>query len=171
MRVIATLLLAAGTAGGQEERRFFPTEVDFWGRPPRPRPAVLWRGEAPPPPGPARDLLEAPTPENARRYLEWQEGRLERLQRALEALESVAAPGTNAKDLILFSRDDCPYSRAQEEVLRGLPLTVLRPGQSPALWTRYGVTATPTLVVNGRPLVGLTDRTTVERAMRAGRTP
>ncbi len=170
MRTISMIALLAATTA-TPERRFFTKDVDFWGRPARTHAPSLWRGEAAPPAGPARDLLEQPTPENARRYLEWQQERLERLQKALEALEAAAAEVTSEKGLILFTRDECPYSRAQEEVLRGLPVTVLRPGQSPALWARHDVKATPTLVVHGRTLVGLTDRATVERLLKTGGTP
>ena len=170
MRTISLIAFIAASATGQEPR-FFAKDVDFWGRKPKTQTAPIWQGEAAPPPGPARDLLERPTPENARRYLEWQQERLERLQKALEVLESAAAEAASDKGMILFTRDECPYSRAQEDVLRGLPVTILRPGQSPALWARHGVTATPTLVVNGQTLVGLTDRVTVERLWRAGRTP
>lgn len=170
MRVISLIAALAATTAAPEPR-FFAKDVDFWGRRPKPQSAAMWQGEAAPPAGPARDLLERPTPENARRYLEWQQERLERLQRALEALEAVTAETSTEKGLTLFTRDECPYSRAQEEVLRGLPVTVIRPGQSPALWARFDVKATPTLVVNGRVLEGLTDRATVERLMRSGDAP
>ena len=162
-------LIAASTA--TPEPRFFTRDVDFWGRPPKAARFEPWAGETAPPPGPARDLLERPTPENAKRYLEWQQERLERLQRALEALKAATAGTAEADELILFTRDECPYSRAQEEALRGLPVTILRPGQSPALWARHDVKATPTLVVNGKVFVGLTDRAVIERALRPGRTP
>jgi hypothetical protein len=48
---------------------------------------------------------------------------------------------------------------------------VVRPGQSPALWARHKVQATPTLVIHGRTLVGLTDRETVEKLWRKGGSP
>jgi hypothetical protein len=170
MRTIPLMaLLAASTAA--PEPRSFAKDVDFWGRRPKPRAESLWRGETAPPEGPARDLLERPTPENARRYLEWQQQRLERLQKALETLEAVAAEAASEKGFLLFTRDECPYSRAQEEALRGLPVTVVRPGQSPALWARHKVQATPTLVIHGRTLVGLTDRETVEKLWRKGGSP
>ncbi|HKS16299.1 MAG TPA: hypothetical protein VJU16_03250 [Planctomycetota bacterium] len=170
MRTISLIAFMAASTAAQEPR-FFKKDVDFWGRRPKAPIASTWQGEAAPPPGPARDLLERPTPENARRYLEWQQERLERLQKALEALESVTAEVASEKGMILFTRDECPYSRAQEDALRGLPVTVLRPGQSPALWARHGVTATPTLVVNGKVLVGLTERAVVESLWRGGRMP
>lgn len=167
MRVIpAAIALIASLSG--PEPRFFAKEVDFWGRPARRAPVDAWRGETSPPPGPARDLLESPTPENARRYLEWQQERLERLQKALEALEAATAEVSPAPEILLFARDECPYSRAQEEVLRGLPVNVLKPGQSPALWIQHDVKATPTLVVRGKTVVGLTDRRQVETLLRGG---
>jgi hypothetical protein len=168
MRLAAALLLAAGTAGAQDERRFFATEVDFWGRPPRARAAILWRGETPPPPGPARDLLEAPTPENARRYLDWQRERLDRLRKAIEALEAAGA-GDESAEILGFTRDDCPYCRLQAAMLAGLPVRWIRPGQAPELWAKYGVTATPTLVANGRVFRGVTARKTIESAAGSGK--
>ena len=170
MRAIA-LMAALAASSAAPESRFFAKDVDFWGRKPKAPPAKLWEGEGAPPPGPARDLLERPTPENAKRYLEWQQMRLEKLQKALEVLEAATAEATSGSGITLFTRDECPYSRAQEEALRGLPVTVLRPGDSPALWARHKVTATPTLVVNGKVLVGLTDRSVVERLWREGRKP
>ncbi|HZL72250.1 MAG TPA: hypothetical protein VFC86_07310 [Planctomycetota bacterium] len=170
MRTISLIAMVA-FSGAAQEPRFFAKEVDFWGRPPKPSSAGLWQGEGAPPPGPARDLLERPTPENARRYLEWQEERLARLQKALEVLEGVAGKTSSGKEAILFARDECPYSRAQEEALRGLPVKVVRHGESPELWSRYDVKATPTLIVNGRTLVGLKDRALVERLLRTGEAP
>ena len=170
MRTLSLIAMVA-FSGAAREPRFFPKDVDFWGRPPKPTSTGLWQGEGAPPPGPARDLLERPTPENARRYLEWQEARLAQLQKALEALEAVTGKAPSGQEVILFARDECPYSRAQEEALRGLPVKVVRHGESPELWARYDVKATPTLVVNGRTLVGLKDRALVERLMRTGEAP
>jgi len=170
MRLIP-LLAALAASASPAERRFFTKDVDFWNRAVRSSTARAWVGETPPSPGPARDLLEAPTPENAKRYLEWQRDRLARLQRALEALDAAASEEDRENTFILFARDDCPYSRAQVSHLRGLPVTVVRVGESPALWSRYGVTATPTLVVRGRIFRGLTDRTVIERAWRGGERP
>jgi len=170
MRTIPLIaMLVFGTTA--KEPRFFSKDVDFWGRPPKSHGASLWQGEGAPPPGPARDLLESPTPENARRYLEWQEERLAWLQKALEALEAVTGKTPPGKEVLLFTRDECPYSRAQEEALRGLPVRIVRHGESPELWTRYDVKATPTLIVNGQAIVGLKDRAFVERLMRAGVAP
>jgi len=170
MRLIPLFMVLAASAS-PAERRFFSKDVDFWNRAARPSAALAWVGETPPPPGPARDLLEAPTPENARRYLEWQRDRLARLHRALEALETAASEEDRDNSFLLFARDDCPYSRAQVSALQGLPVTVVRVGESPALWSRYGVTATPTLVVRGQVFRGLTDRGVVERAWRGGKQP
>jgi hypothetical protein len=170
MRLIS-LFVALAASAAPAERRFFPKDVDFWNRAARSSPGGAWVGETPPPPGPARDLLERPTPENARRYLEWQSDRLARLHRALEALEAAASEEERGHSFLLFTRDDCPYSRAQVSILRGLPVSVVRFGESPGLWSRYGVTATPTLVVRGRVFRGLTDRAAVERAWREGDRP
>jgi len=170
MRTIPLIALMAFSAPSQEPR-FFAKDVDFWGRPAKVRNVDVWQGEGAPPPGPARDLLERPTPENAKRYLEWQEERLARLQKALEALESVAGKAVPDQEAILFARDECPYSRAQEEALRGLPVRVVRHGESPELWARYDVQATPTLIVKGQKIVGLKDRAFVERLMRSGVRP
>ncbi|MDO8675403.1 MAG: hypothetical protein Q7K71_04730 [Candidatus Omnitrophota bacterium] len=43
---------------------------------------------APAPPQPVADLLDNPTPDNARRYLDWQD---EKIQRVLKAQEVLAA--------------------------------------------------------------------------------
>lgn len=166
-----TLSLIALLAASGTPPRFFARDVDFWGRPSRTPSPAAYLAEAPGPPGPARDLLERPSPETARRYLEWQKERLERLQRALEALEAAAAEDATSATILLFARDDCPYSRAQEEALRGLPVTAVRFGSQPELWSRHGVTATPTIVVNGQVFRGLTDRAVIERAWRAGGRP
>lgn len=169
MRTIAMMVFMAASAGAQEPR-FFARDVDFWGRPQKTAPVNLWRGEGSPPEGPARDLLERPTPENARRYLEWQQARLDQLHKALQALEAAAPPPAADASILLFSREDCPYSKLQEEVVKGLPVTILRPGQSPELWTLHDVKATPTLVIRGRKLVGLKDRATLEQLLREGGT-
>lgn len=170
MRTIPLIAMAV-FSGAAQEPRFFAKDVDFWGRRPKASSVSVWQGEGAPPPGPARDLLERPTPENARRYLEWQEERLARLQKALEALEAVAGKTSKDGEVILFARDECPYSRAQEEALRGLPVKVIRHGESPELWSRYDVKATPTLIVNGRTIVGLKDRAFIERLVRTGESP
>ena len=171
MRTMTIAALLA-TSAAPASPRFFEKEVAFWDAPrKKPARAPTWMEGETVPPGPARDLLERPTAENARAYLEWQQERLERLQRALEALEAVSSEGAPASGAILFTRDECPWSRAQEEELRGLPLAVVRHGTSPELWTRHGVTATPTLVVNGRVFRGFTERAVVESAMRAGGRP
>jgi len=167
MRTIAMMAAMAVSAGAQEPR-FFMRDVDFWGRPAKPLPANLWRGEGAPPEGPARDLLEHPSPENARRYLEWQQARLDQLQKALQALEAATPRTSSDPGVLLFTRDDCPYSKLQEEVVKDLPVTLVRPGQSPELWDLHDVKATPTLVIHGRKVVGYTDRATLDRLRREG---
>jgi hypothetical protein len=170
MRTISVIAMMA-FSGAAQEPRFFSKDVDFWGRPPKARRVDVWRGEGAPPEGPARDLLEQPTPENARRYLEWQEERLARLQKALEALEAVTGRVAAAPEIVLFARDECPYSRAQEEALAGLPVRIIRHGESPELWEKHGVKATPTILVNGRTIVGLKSRAEIERLMKNGEAP
>src|SRR6185295_17591015 len=75
LEVIAVLALAGGD-GGFFERR----EVDFWNsrRKTAGAPAELWADSTAPPP--VRKLLEAPSVENARAYLAWQEERLRKLR-------------------------------------------------------------------------------------------
>jgi len=140
-----------------DEGRFFPRgEVEFWGprrRAEAPAPADLWADSAAPPA--ARKLLEAPTRENARAYVAWQKARLERLQGAMAALEGVRQEEA-AAPILYFARPGCPWCVLQEKELQGLPVTLVPEG-SP-LWAEHGIRVTPTLVVKGRTLPGLTRR-------------
>lgn len=159
------MLLLAGASGEETPPRpaFFPQCVDFWGtrRKAPPAPAPIWDGDKPPP-GPARQLLEDPTIESARRYLEWQRGRLERLQKALKALEAAKAE-RESEGILFFTREDCAYCRLQDRILGDLPVRRIRPEEAPELWQRYRVEATPTLVVRGKVYPGVTAREEIEK--------
>lgn len=156
MLPLIAVLVVAGEGGRFFERR----EVDFWNarRTVADPPADLWADSPAPPP--VRRLLEAPTRENARAYLAWQEERMKKLRAAMEAVESARGTGS----ILYFAREGCRWCAAQEEELRGLPV-VRVPAGSP-LWERHGVTVTPTLVVDGKALRGFTPREAIVRELR-----
>lgn len=158
LEVIALLVLA-----GEESRFFEKREVDFWNARRRgaEAPADLWADSAAPPP--VRRLLEAPSAENARAYLAWQEERMHRLRAAIAAVDAARGAGT-APPILYFAREGCRWCALQDEELRGLAV-VRVPAGSP-LWNEYGVTATPTLVVGGRVLRGFTPRSTIVKEQR-----
>jgi hypothetical protein len=150
MPALIALLALAGEGGCFFERR----EVDFWGRAtaaPVPAPELWPESTAP---APARRLLEAPTRENARAYLAWQEERLRQLGRAAAALAE--ARRERAGPILYFARPGCRYCEIQDRELQGLPVTRVPP-ESP-LWRERGVRVTPTLVVRGKIFEGLTRR-------------
>jgi hypothetical protein len=149
LEVIAVLALV-----GEEGRFFERREVDFWQarRKAAERPAELWSDSAAPPT--VRRLLEAPSAENARTYLAWQEERMKRLRAAIAAVDAARGEATPA--ILYFSREGCRWCALQEEELRGLPVVRVEAG-SP-LWGEYGVTVTPTLVAGGKVLRGFTPR-------------
>jgi hypothetical protein len=136
-------------------------EVDFWGtrRAVAPRAEALWADS--PAPAPVRRLLEQPTPENARAYVDWQTERLRRLRAAMEAVEGIAAPVE--RRVLYFSREGCRWCALQERELEGLPVVRVPPG-SP-LWERHDVRVTPTLVVKDRAFRGLTPRAAIEKEL------
>lgn len=156
LQVIAFLALA-----GEESRFFERREVDFWNA--RRRAAEpagdLWSDSAAPPP--VRRLLDAPTAQNARAYLAWQEERMSRLRAAMAAVDSARAPST--PPILYFARDGCRWCALQEEELQGLAVVRVPPG-SP-LWAEHGVTVTPTLVVGGKVLRGFTPRAALLKEM------
>lgn len=149
---------------GDGSRFFERRDVDFWNtrrREAEAPAAELWADSAAP--APARRLLEAPTAENAKAYLAWQQERVQRLRAAIAALDAVRG-GTAGTPLLYFARDGCRWCALQEEELKGLPV-VRVPADSP-LWAEYGITATPTLVVDGKVLRGLTPRATLLKELR-----
>lgn len=154
LQVIALLLLS-GEAGRFFERR----DVDFWNSKRRAAetPSDLWADSPAPPP--VRRLLETPSAENARAYLAWQEERLKKLRAALAAVDAARPAPPPSDEILYFARDGCRWCALQERELSGLPV-VRVPAGSP-LWTEHGVTVTPTLVVRGRALRGLTSRAAV----------
>lgn len=155
LQVIALLALA-----GDGTRFFERREVDFWNtrRAAAEPPGDLWADSAAPPP--VRRLLEAPTSENARAYLDWQESRFRRLRAAMAAVDAVREPAP----ILYFAREGCRWCALQEEELQGLAVTRV-PAGSP-LWADHGVTVTPTLVVGGAVLRGFTPRAAVLRELR-----
>ena len=158
--MLAMILLAAPANG---DGRFFERRiVDFWDTRKAAAPAEgdLWANTTAP--APVRRLLAAPTPENARAYVDWQKARLERLRLALAAVRRVSAAGQDS--ILYFSRPDCEWCVRQEKELEGLPVTRV-PAESP-LWKRHGVTVTPTLVVRGRTFRGLMARADILRELK-----
>jgi glutaredoxin len=121
---------------------FEKPSVDFWGtrqeKPPVPVEAIFEPGMAPE----VKRLLEDPSPENARAYLEIQAERMKRIRRALEAVQAQAAK------IQVYTLPGCPACERQLEVLKDAPWKVEILPPSDAI-TRY-----PTLVVNGKTLVG-----------------
>lgn len=159
LEVIALLVVM-----GDGQRFFERREVDFWNtrrRAAEPSPADLWADSAAPPP--VKRLLETPTAENARAYLAWQEERFTRLRAAMAAVDA-ARESTPAAPILYFAREGCRWCALQEEELRGL--AVARVPEGSPLWERYGVTATPTLVVEGKTLRGLTTRAALMKELR-----
>jgi hypothetical protein len=149
-------LTAALLLGG--EGFFAGREVDFWGTRRAAAPAVepVWTDSSAPPP--VRRLLEAPSAETARAYLEWQAERLRRLRAATQAVEALRPAG-----ILYFAREGCPWCAKQEEELEGLP--VIRVPKGSAAWEEHGVTVTPTLVAGGRVFRGFTPRAALLEAM------
>ena len=145
---------------GDAPRFFERGEVDFWNtRRRKAEPAAeLWADSTAPPP--VRRLLETPTAESARAYLAWQDARMSRLRAAMAAVEAARGPAR----VLYFSREGCRWCALQEEELRDLEVVRVPPG-SP-LWEQYGVTVTPTLVVDGKALRGFTPRAALMKKMR-----
>lgn len=153
------IFLAALLGGdGFFERR----DVDFWGaRRANVVPAPdLWPEATAP--ATVRKLLDAPTRENARAYLEWQSARLKRLREAVAAVDEAQRERSPA--ILYFSRPGCRWCALQEEELRDLP--VARVPEGSPLWKEHGVTVTPTVVVNGRAFRGLTPRAAILKEMK-----
>jgi hypothetical protein len=151
--MLALVVLLA--LGGDDGRFFERRDVDFWNsrRKTAETPAELWSDS--PAPAPVRRLLEAPGPESARSYLAWQEERFKKLRAAIAAVETEQGAKTGPS-ILYFSREGCRWCALQEGELQGLSVVRVPPG-SP-LWERYGVTVTPTLVVDGKVLRGYTPR-------------
>jgi hypothetical protein len=153
--VIAFLALGPGAG------RFFEgREVDFWGTKARPAAGAaedLWTDSAAP--APVRRLLEDPSPENARAYVDWQRRRLERLRRAVAAVEALRERAA----ILYFARPGCRFCALQERELAGLP--VERVPEGSPLWEEYAVSVTPTMVVGGRTFRGLTPREALVREL------
>jgi hypothetical protein len=150
----------------QEPGDFFDRpEVDFWGTR-VPTPAVarredLWADSTAP--EPVKRLLLAPTRAHAEAYLAWQAARLRSLQDAIRAVDEARKPEAPAPAILYFARPGCRWCELEDRELDGLP--VERVAADSPLWDRYRVTATPTLVVNGRVLRGFTRREAVLREL------
>ena len=158
-------MIALLAASGQGERFFQRGDVDFWASRKRvevPALPELWPDSTAP--APVRRLLESPSRENARAYLAWQKERMERLRGAMAALEEAKREDAPPPPPILsFSRPGCEWCALQEKELEGLP--VARVPEGSPLWEEHAVRVTPTLVVNGKVLRGLTPRGAILREL------
>ncbi len=186
--VFAAALLAASSAAAQEgSRRFFETGVDLWGKTQAARSSGAWGEALRLPDGTVafRELpqelvrvLESPTRENVRAYLEWRLERTRKILRAAERVREYREAAAPAFRLTYFRREGCPPCRAQEEVLGGwlaehpeVSLETLDFGKSPERWRAEGVRGTPTLVLRhletGRSvkLEGFAPRAALEGAL------
>jgi glutaredoxin len=139
--------------------------VDFWGTRKKEAPPPAW-AEGERPAGPVADLLERPSKETARRYLDWQKDRLARLEAAMKALEE--AQREEAPEVLYFTRPGCDWCVKQDAVLKEMGMTVRRvTPDEPGPWVKHGVTATPTLVVARRkPVVGFRTRKELEEVLK-----
>ena len=150
-----------------QERFFERSAVDFWDAK-RPEPEPTWIEPGHRPPDPVIRLLEAPTRANADAYLRWQEERLAKLQAALQAIADAQA---GASDILYFTQPGCGFCAEQDRELEAARIDKravrrILPGESPDLWRRYAVRATPTLVVGDRVHRGLARRGEIERMVR-----
>jgi hypothetical protein len=152
-------LIALCCLVGEDGRFFERRDVDFWNAHRRAtEPATeLWSDSAAPPP--VKKLLERPSTENARAYLAWQQERFQRLRAAMAALEAAQQVEAPAGALLYFAREGCRWCALEEEELKGLDVVRVPPG-SP-LWSEFGVTVTPTIVVKGKVFRGFTPRETL----------
>jgi hypothetical protein len=149
---------------GEDGRFFERRDVDFWNShraATEPAPD-LWADSAAPPV--VKKLLEHPTEENARSYLAWQEERFRRLRAAIAAVESAQQGPPRKGPVLYFAREGCRWCALQEEEMRGIEVVRIPPA-SP-LWKEFGVTLTPTLVVDGKVFRGLTPRETILKELR-----
>ncbi len=82
------------------------------------------------PPLPAMRFLSDPTPENARKYVEWNKRRMEAIERSQNVLQSMSGEGTAKNEGIgsiqeikgaeFYFSPRCPYSIKQAPVVEGL---------------------------------------------------
>jgi hypothetical protein len=205
----ATATLFGATTGADTPRQGFFTQkrVNFWrdGAPDRaaPPPGVSESIWAEPirlpdgrfttfvPPRQVLEFLENPTRENARKYLEWQSQRMDRMRKAAAVLSEVQreksaketnreAPTGTPVAITYFKKAGCPACARQDVVLSDLKekqphlsIKPLEPGQEPELWQRLGVTAVPALLIGvegRRPVLlrGFSDAAKILTAIRGG---
>lgn len=116
--MLKVILLLACLA--QDDGRFFKKpDVDFWHtRKPKPAPQELFRDLDPP----VSDLLNNPTEENARRYLDWQRERLARIRQAARLLEKLETSGI---EITYHKKPGCKACDVQDLQLPDLPFRVV----------------------------------------------
>lgn len=116
--MLKVILLMACFA--QNEGKFFrKPDVDFWHTRKRVSPPPeLFRDLDPP----VSDLLNHPTEENARRYLQWQRERLARIREAARLLEKFQTPRV---EITYHKKTGCPACDVQDLQLPDLPFKVV----------------------------------------------
>lgn len=151
-------MLALTTLACLQDGGFFAKPaVDFWGDKVAPSPSVESVFSETRLPPEVLDLLDKPTPENARRYLSIQAERLKKIRKALEAIRAAAV------QIDVYTLPGCPACDRQRSELQDAPWTVrwLPPSES---IERY-----PTLVlrcgVGSATLTGFQTREAIRRAM------
>jgi hypothetical protein len=146
---------------------FDKPDVDFWGtrrlKPAAPAASVFEETVTLPdgraarwtPPAEVLRLLDDPSPQNARAYLEIQAERMKRIRRAMEAVRAAGRP-----PVIVYSLPGCPACERQRAELQEVPWTVrfLPPPDS--------VTRVPTIVIGERVLVGFHTKKQIEEVFR-----
>jgi hypothetical protein len=188
----AAALLGASSGTAQEGSwRFFETGIDLWGKPQGSVSARAWGDTLRLPDGTVafrelpRELvrvLESPTRENVRAYLEWRLERARKILRAAELVREYRSSTAGSFRLTYFRRDGCPPCRAQDEVLAGwlrehpeVSLETLDFGRNPERWRAEGVRGTPTLVLldpaagKSVKLEGFSPQAALEQALAAVR--
>ena len=142
------------------------------------------------PPKAVLDFLEEPSKENARKYLEWQKLRIDKMRKAAKVLSEIQAesaaksadvsrepPKFVPVEILYFKKPGCPFCVDQDRILEdlkkelpNLTIRAFEPGEEPDLWKRYGVSAVPALVVRGGKeresfLRGLSNRARIMKAI------
>ncbi len=106
----------------QADAFFEKPAVDFWNarqekeQAPALPPDPTWT-----PPPEVQALLESPTPENARRYLDIQAERLRRIRKAMEAVQAEAAKQIKVR---VYTMSGCPACDRQRQELKTAPWPV-----------------------------------------------
>ncbi len=198
----ATFLTTPAGADAPPQGFFTQKRVDFWrdggAAKTAPTPAVSESIWAEPirlpdgrfttfvPPRQVLEFLENPTRENARKYLQWQSQRMDKMRKAAAVLaevqreKSVPLLPSTPVSVTYFKKANCPYCARQDAVLSSLKeklpnlaIKPLEPGQEPEFWQRLGVTAVPALLLSAegrKPVLlrGYSDAAKILSALTGG---